>query len=53
LHSLNKVIVAATFTILVIATPLKLTTLAVLIIATPFKHNACKAIRGYTASSAS
>jgi hypothetical protein len=43
----------ATLAILVIATPLKLTTLIILIIATPLKRNACKAIRGRAASSAS
>jgi hypothetical protein len=44
---------AAALAILVIATPLKLTTLIVLVIAAPLKRNACKAIRGRAASSAS
>jgi hypothetical protein len=43
----------ATLAILVIATPLKLTTLIVPIIAAPFKRNAYKAIRGYAANNAS
>jgi hypothetical protein len=44
---------ATNFIIPVIATPFKLATLAISIIATPFKHNACKAISGCIASSAS
>jgi hypothetical protein len=44
---------ATNFIIPVIATPFKLATLAIYIIATPFKHNACKAISGCIASSAS
>jgi hypothetical protein len=44
---------ATTFTILIIATPLKLATLAIPIIATPLKRSAYKAARGRAASNTS
>ena len=44
---------AAALAVLVIATPLKPTTLIIPIIAAPFKCSACKAIKGYTASGTS
>ena len=43
---------ATTLIILIIAAPLKLIALAIPIIAALLKCNACKAIRGYVASSA-
>jgi hypothetical protein len=46
-------LVATTFAILVVATPLKLIALVVLVIAAPLKRNACKVARGRAASGTS
>ena len=46
-------LIATTFAIFIIATPLKLITLIILIITTLLKRNTCKAIRGCAASNTS